>query len=86
MKKEDELSVRGIIIQGMVSGVEFALTTVVFIFIGYFLGSKVNGLIAVIGTILGAFIGFCIGTYRLVKKAQQVSVISDNPGKYSLNK
>ena len=58
----------GILKRELASGVEFALSVIVLIFIGYFLGNRLDESMAVIGMVLGAFLGFILGTYRLVKR------------------
>ena len=54
--------------KGFVLGAEFALSVIVLIFLGYFLGGSVSDVMAKIGMIVGAFAGFVIGMYRLINQ------------------
>ncbi|MBN2014847.1 MAG: hypothetical protein JW778_06670 [Candidatus Altiarchaeota archaeon] len=60
-----------ILVSGLAKGTEFTAAVVVFIFLGYFLGSLHSETGGVIGMLLGALVGFALGLYLLVKGAGQ---------------
>ncbi len=62
--KEKSLYVR----RGVVPGVEFALTVLIFIFLGKYLGDVISPLAAKIGIVFGAIFGFVFSIYRLIKQ------------------
>lgn len=53
----------------LIPGVEFAFSVIALIFLGYFLGSMISDSMAIIGMILGAFLGWALGIYSLIKRA-----------------
>lgn len=53
---------------GLVIGTEFALSVIALIFLGYFLGGSISKSMAILGMILGAFLGLAFGTYRLIDR------------------
>ncbi|HDH41846.1 MAG TPA: hypothetical protein ENG12_05535 [Candidatus Altiarchaeales archaeon] len=57
-----------ILMRGITLGAEFALLVVVLIFLGYFLGAKISESVAMIGMIIGAFLGLALATYQLIKR------------------
>jgi F0F1-type ATP synthase assembly protein I len=66
MKPETERN--EILKKGLILGMEFAFLVITLIFLGYFLGSMVSDSMAMIGMVLGAFLGWILGIYHLVKK------------------
>lgn len=58
----------GIVKKGFILGAEFALSIIALIFLGYFLGAKISESMAMIGMILGAFLGLVLGTYLLIRR------------------
>lgn len=56
-----------ILVSGLIKGTEFALSIIIFIFLGYYLGSLHSETAGIVGMLLGAFIGFALGLYLLVK-------------------
>ncbi|MEA3254878.1 MAG: hypothetical protein U9Q22_03470 [Candidatus Altiarchaeota archaeon] len=54
--------------KGLIPGVEFAFSVIALVFLGYFLGSRISDSMAIAGMILGAFLGWALGTYNLIKK------------------
>ena len=55
--------------KGFSLGTEFALTVIVFLFLGFYLGGFLGQLGKVVLMLIGATLGFVIGLHRLVKKA-----------------
>jgi hypothetical protein len=47
---------------------EIAVTTVLFAFLGYFLGGRLGRPFDIIGLTAGAFAGFTLVIYRIVKR------------------
>ncbi len=66
MKPKDKRT--GLLVKGLALGAEFALSVVFLIFLGYFLGDRISELMAIVGIVLGAFLGLALGTYRLIKR------------------
>ncbi|HDI73369.1 MAG TPA: hypothetical protein ENF58_04480 [Candidatus Altiarchaeales archaeon] len=56
--------------KGLTLGAEFALSVIALIFLGYFLGAKISESMAMVGMILGAFLGLALGTYLLIKAVE----------------
>ncbi len=56
--------------KGLTLGAEFALSVITLIFLGYFLGAKISESMAMVGMILGAFLGLALGTYLLIKAVE----------------
>ncbi len=58
-----------LLVRGFMLGTEFAVSVLALIFLGYFLGGMFGKSMALIGMLLGAFLGFVVGLYRLIKRA-----------------
>jgi hypothetical protein len=56
-----------LLLKGVALGTEFALSVIALIFLGYFIGSRISELMAVVGMFLGATLGLVAGLYLLVK-------------------
>lgn len=69
---KSEMKPRGVrkevIRKGLIPGVEFAFSVIALIFLGYFLGSRISDSMAIAGMVLGAFLGWALGTYSLIKR------------------
>jgi len=63
MKTKKEILARSIGI-----GLEFSITVISLIFIGYFLGSKISKDMGMLGTVVGAFLGLILATRELIKR------------------
>jgi len=47
---------------------EFAISIILFSFIGYFIGNLINSIFASIGLLIGAFLGFFLNLHKIIKK------------------
>lgn len=54
-------------VSGLIKGTEFAVSIIFFIFLGYYLGSLHSEIAGIAGMLIGAFVGFALGLYLLVK-------------------